>query len=325
MPFYKYIFITIMTFSINTQAWEEGFAYNGDIKIAYRDYGPSTGDPILLVQGLGGQLINWPDHLLDFLIDNGYRPIVFDNRDTGLSTRMNSDLFSDENRSKTINSTYIRYFLRLPIKPPYTLDDMANDSIAILDQLAIEKSHLLGMSMGGMIAQIIAANHQDRIKSFTLIASSTDTPSPINGPTRDVRKLLMNRSSNPNATMDERIERSRKIFTLIGLEGYDLNTEEFYNKSVESIQRAGPDDSGFSRQIMAILGSKNRIKKVKSIEAQTLIIHGKDDPLIKVKNAYKANRLIKNSQLIVLSEMRHMIEPPIFDQFKEDLLKHLAK
>ena len=81
MPFYKYIFITIMTFSINTRAWEEGFAYNGDIKIAYRDYGPSTGDPILLVQGLGGQLINWPDHLLDFLIDNGYRPIVFDNRD----------------------------------------------------------------------------------------------------------------------------------------------------------------------------------------------------------------------------------------------------
>ena len=108
MPFYKYIFITIMTFSINSQAWEEGFAYNGDIKIAYRDYGQSTGDPILLVQGLGGQLINWPDHLLDFLIDNGYRPIVFDNRDTGLSTRMNSDLYSDENRSKTINSTYIR-------------------------------------------------------------------------------------------------------------------------------------------------------------------------------------------------------------------------
>jgi pimeloyl-ACP methyl ester carboxylesterase len=238
---------------------------------------------------------------------------------------MNSDLFSDENRSRTINSTYIRYFLRLPIKPLYTLDDMANDSIAILDQLAIQKSHLLGMSMGGMIAQIIAANHQERIKSFTLIASSTDTPSPINGPTRDVRKLLMNRSNNPNATMDERIERSRKIFTLIGLEGYDLNTEEFYNKSVESIQRAGPDDSGFSRQIMAILGSKNRIKKVKSIEAQTLIIHGKDDPLIKVKNAYKAKRLIKNSQLIVLPEMRHMIEPPVFDKFKEDLLKHLSK
>ena len=201
---------------------------------------------------------------------------------------------------------------------------MANDSIAILDHLSIDKSHLLGMSMGGMIAQIIAANHPERIRTFTLIASSTATPSPLNGPTRDVRKLLMNRSNNPNASMDERIERSKKIFTLIGLEGYNLETEEFYNKSVESIQRAGPDDTGFTRQIMAILGSKNRIKKVKSIQSKTLIIHGKDDPLIKVKNAYKANRLIENSQLIVLPGMRHMIEPPVFNRFKDDLLDHLS-
>ena len=201
---------------------------------------------------------------------------------------------------------------------------MANDSIAILDHLSINKSHLLGMSMGGMIAQIIAANHPERIKTFTLIASSTSTPSPLNGPTRGVRKLLMKRSNNPNATMDERIERSKKIFTLIGLEGYNLETEEFYNKSVESIERAGPDDSGFSRQIMAILGSKNRIKKVKSIQSKTLIIHGKEDPLIKVKNAYKANKLITNSELIVLPNMRHMIEPPVFNRFKEDLLNHLS-
>ena len=324
MPSYKYFLIIIMTISINTVAWEEGYVYNGDVKIAYRDYGPIEGDPILLVQGLGGQLINWPDHLLDFLIENGFRPIVFDNRDTGLSSRILSERFEEGNRTRTINSTYIKYFLRLPINPPYNLDDMANDSIAILDHLSINKSHLLGMSMGGMIAQIIAANHPERIKTFTLIASSTSTPSPLNGPTRDVRKLLMKRSNNPNATMDERIERSKKIFTLIGLEGYNLETEEFYNKSVESIERAGPDDSGFSRQIMAILGSKNRIKKVKSIQSKTLIIHGKEDPLIKVKNAYKANKLITDSELIVLPNMRHMIEPPVFNRFKEDLLNHLS-
>jgi pimeloyl-ACP methyl ester carboxylesterase len=313
-----------MTISTSTSAWEEGFVYNDDVKIAYRDYGPIQGEPILLVQGLGGQLINWPDHLIDFLINNGFRPIVFDNRDTGLSSRIESDKFNEGNRAKTINSTYIKYFLRLPIRPPYNLDDMANDSIAILDHLSIDKSHLLGMSMGGMIAQIIAANHPERILTFTLIASSTATPSPLNGPTRDVRKLLMKRSNNPNASMDERIERSKKIFTLIGLEGYNLETQEFYNKSVESIQRAGPDDTGFTRQIMAILGSKNRIKKVKSIQSKTLIIHGKDDPLIKVKNAYKANRLIENSQLIVLPGMRHMIEPPVFNRFKDDLLDHLS-
>ena len=314
-----------MSLSPAIHSFEEGSVFNEDVKIIYRDYGPKDAEPILLVQGLGGQLINWPDHLIDFLISNNFRPIVFDNRDTGLSSRLTDDRFAEGNRSKTINSTYLKYYFRLPINPPYTLDDMASDAILILDKLDIDKTHLLGMSMGGMIAQIIAANHAERINSFTLIASSISAPSPLNGPTRDVRRLLMKRSANPYSTNDERIERSKKIFSLIGLEGYDLDTEEFYNKSIESIERAGPDDTGFSRQIMAILGSKNRIKKVKSIKANTLIIHGKEDPLIKVKNAYKTNKLIKNSSLIILPNMRHLIEPPVFDLFKDDLLAHLNK
>lgn len=302
---------------------EEGFISNNGVDIAYRVYGSENNKPILLVQGLGGQLINWPEHLIDFLVENNFRPIVFDNRDTGLSSRFTDDRFTEGNRSKTINSTYLKYYLRLPINPPYTLDDMATDAIKILDKLNIDKAHLLGISMGGMIAQIIAANHSERINTFTLIASSISAPSPLNGPTRDVRRLLMKRSANPYSTNEERIERSKKIFKLIGLEGYDLDTEEFYNKSIESIERAGPDDTGFSRQIMAILGSKNRIKKVKSIKAKTLIIHGKEDPLIKVKNAYKTNKYIKNSNLLILPKMRHLIEPPVFDLFKQDLLTHL--
>ena len=304
-------------------SFEEGFISNNGVDIAYRVYGSENNKPILLVQGLGGQLINWPEHLIDFLIENNFRPIVFDNRDTGLSSRFTDDRFTEGNRSKTINSTYLKYYLRLPINPPYTLDDMATDAIKILDKLNIDKAHLLGISMGGMIAQIIAANHSDRINTFTLIASSISAPSPLNGPTRDVRRLLMKRSANPYSTNEERIERSKKIFKLIGLEGYDLDTEEFYNKSIESIERAGPDDTGFSRQIMAILGSKNRIKKVKSIKAKTLIIHGKEDPLIKVKNAYKTKKYIKNSNLLILPKMRHLIEPPVFDLFKQDLLTHL--
>ena len=324
MHIYKILFF-IMSLSPAIHSFEEGVVFNEDVKIIYRDYGPKDAEPILLVQGLGGQLINWPDHLIDFLISNNFRPIVFDNRDTGLSSRLTDDRFAEGNRSKTINSTYLKYYFRLPINPPYTLDDMASDAILILDKLDIGKTHLLGMSMGGMIAQIIAANHPERINSFTLIASSISAPSPLNGPTRDVRRLLMKRSANPYSTNDERIERSKKIFSLIGLEGYDLDTEEFYNKSIESIERAGPDDTGFSRQIMAILGSKNRIKKVKSIKANTLIIHGKEDPLIKVKNAYKTNKLIKNSSLIILPNMRHLIEPPVFDLFKDDLLAHLNK
>ena len=324
MRFYKYIFVSL--FFINPlNAFEEGYVYNDDIKIVYRDYGPKNAEPILLVQGLGGQLINWPDHIIDFLIDNNYRPIVFDNRDTGLSSRINSDLFADEKRARTISTTYVKYFLRLPINAPYSLDDMAEDSILILDKLNIDKAHLLGISMGGMIAQIVAANYPDRIITFTLIASSVSTPGPFNGPRRDVRKLLMQRTNNPNASVAERISRTKEIFKLIGLEDNDLETKEFYEKSVESIKRAGPDDSGFSRQLMAILASKNRIKKVKSIKAKTLIIHGKEDPLIKVKNAYKVNKLIKNSNLLIFPQMRHLIEEPAFDLFKDDLLIHLQE
>jgi len=205
-----------MLTSPSLYSFEEGFISNNGVDIAYRVYGSENNEPILLVQGLGGQLINWPEHLIDFLIENNYRPIVFDNRDTGLSSRFTDDRFTEGNRSKTINSTYLKYYLRLPINPPYTLDDMATDAIKILDKLNIDKAHLLGISMGGMIAQIIAANHSDRINTFTLIASSISAPSPLNGPTRDVRRLLMKRSANPYSTNEERIERSKKIFKLIG-------------------------------------------------------------------------------------------------------------
>ena len=307
----------------NLFSYEEGKALNQDIEIYYRDYGPIDAEPILLVQGLGGQLVNWPQHLIEFLIENNFRPIVFDNRDTGLSTRVDSDSFSDEKRSDTIVRSYIRYYLRLPIESEYTIDDMANDAIAVLNELNISKAHVLGISMGGMIAQIIASTHPHRTKTFTLIASTASTPSPLNGPTRKVRKLLMDRTKNPNSTIDQRVDRTRKIFSEIGYQGIDLNTDEFYEDIASSIKRGGNDDTGFGRQLTAILGSKNRLDKVRSINAPTLIIHGKDDPLIKVKNAYRTNKLIKDSKLIVIPDMRHLIEPPVFDQFKQDLLNHL--
>ena len=323
MHSYKFLLLIIMFTNSNLFSYEEGKALNKDIEIYYRDYGPIDAEPILLVQGLGGQLVNWPQHLIEFLIENNFRPIVFDNRDTGLSTRVDSDSFSDEKRSNTIVRSYIRYYLRLPIESEYTIDDMANDAIAVLDELNISQAHVLGISMGGMIAQIVASTHSDRTKTFTLIASTASTPSPLNGPTRKVRKLLMDRTKNPNSTIDQRVNRTRKIFSEIGYQGIDLNTDEFYQDISSSIKRGGNDDTGFGRQLTAILGSENRLDKVKSIKAPTLIIHGKEDPLIKVKNAYKTNKLIKDSKLIVISDMRHLIEPPVFDQFKQDLLKHL--
>ena len=314
-----------MFITTNIFSYEEGISSRDNINIYYRDYGPADGDPILLVQGLGGQLINWPNHLIEFLIENNFRPIVFDNRDTGLSSKIKNDNFSKDNIDNTVIKNYIRYYLRLPIQSEYTIDDMASDAVSVLDDLKIDKAHVLGISMGGMIAQIIVANYPAKVKTFTLISSTASTPSPFNGPTRKVRKLLMDRTKNPNATIDERVERSKKIFKEIGYKGIDLNTDEFYESIKTSAERGGTEDTGFGRQITSILGSKNRLDKVRSITSPTLIIHGAEDPLIKVKNAYKLNNLIKDSTLKIIPDMRHLIEPPVFIQFKDDLLIHLNK
>ena len=146
----KYLFMAITCFSFNVLAFEEGYASNGDTKIAYRDYGPASGKPILLVTGLGAQLTLWPQFLIDDLQANSFRPIVFDNRDVGLSSRFSS------NPSQLIN--YLKYFLFIPVSSEYSIEDMALDGISVLDQLGIKKSHILGMSMGGMISQVLVGS-----------------------------------------------------------------------------------------------------------------------------------------------------------------------
>lgn len=296
------------------EAFEEGYADNNGIKIYYRDYGPAHAEPIILVQGLGGQLTQWPDNLIDLLKDNNFRPIVYDNRDIGLSTKFIG--------SPNYTTDYLKYILRLPLKSEYTIDDMGLDGISVLDKLNIESAHLLGMSMGGMIAQIMAANHSERIKSFTLIASTAATPSPFNSPTREVRKLILDRSITKDASYEDRYLRAVELIKVIGMKGYEFDTPEFKQQAIENMKRS-KDDTGFSRQLLAILASKNRFKKIQSIKIPTLIVHGEEDPLLKVKNAYKMHKLISGSELIIIKDMRHLIEQPILDQFKDKLIMHL--
>ena len=297
----------------NASGYEEGYAKDSNIKIYYRDYGPANGIPILLVMGLGGQLTFWPPYMIKFLQQKGYRPIAYDNRDMGLSSRFKSN--------PTFLANILKYYFYLPIKSEYKLDDMANDAVVLLDKLKISKCHAIGMSMGGMISQILVSNHQERFYSYTQIASMVAVPSPLNGPNFSVIKLLGERAFK-DATKDERIDRTIRLVSTIGMKGYDYDNPEFKQEVNETIQRS-PDDSGFIRQMAAILGTKNRIDKVKTISVPTLIIHGETDPLIKVKNAFHTHKLIKNSNLKVIKNMGHLIEEPIFDQFKIDLINHL--
>ena len=275
-------------------SYEEGYSKNNGVKIFYRDYGPKNATPVLLVHGLGAQLVHWPEHLIDFLIENNYRPITFDNRDSGLSTRFK--------KKPSIVLGYLRYFFRLPIKSEYTLNDMARDGINVLDHLNINQAHIIGTSMGGMISQIICAKYPQRVKTFTLIASTASVPGPLNGATKEVRDMMVSRSQTTNPTMDEVYQRELKWVGLIGMEGKELDTPKFREDTINNF---------------------NRIKKVKSIKAKTLLIHGEQDPVLNVKNSYLMNELIPDSDLIVIPNMRHLIEEEILDQFKDKLKIHL--
>ena len=296
------------------QHYKEGFSKNNGVKIFYRDYGPEDGDPILMVHGLGAQLVHWPQHLINFLQENNFRPITYDNRDVGLSSRFTN--------TPSFVLDYIKYFFRLPIKSEYKIDDMADDGIKLLETLEIKKAHILSTSMGGMIAQIISAMYPEKVKTFTLIASTASTPSPINAPSKAVREIMLERSKNPNASYDEIIKREIKMVSLIGMKGRIVDTPEFRKETMENLNRS-KDGSGYARQLLSILASKDRLKKIKKIKAPTLIIHGKDDPMIHVRNAYKMHKLIPHSRLQIIDNMRHLIEPEILMQFEGALLDHL--
>ena len=311
----KSIFFLILIFSIDLFSFDDGFATNQEIKIAYRDHGPKNGTPILLITGLGAQLTLWPEFLIRDLQKNNFRPIAFDNRDVGLSTRFTSK------PSQTIN--YLKYFMFIPINSEYTIEDMASDGVAVLDHLNIDSAHILGMSMGGMISQVLVAKHPERVKSFTMIASTASTPNPFNGPKFKVTQQLLKRSAAKD-DIEGRIDQSIKLFELIGTPGKDYDTPQFRQNMRAYIKRGG-DDGGFLRQMAAIIGSKNRKELLKSINTQTLIIHGDIDPLIKVKNAYSAHKLIKSSHLEIVDDMGHLLDEESYAKFQNQLITFLRK
>ena len=311
----KFLFFLILVFSLDLFSFEDGFATNQEIKIAYRDHGPENGVPILLVTGLGAQLTLWPDFLIRDLQKNNYRPIAFDNRDVGLSTRFTSQ------PSQTLN--YLKYFMFIPINSEYSIQDMASDGVAVLDHLNIESAHILGMSMGGMISQVLVAQHPERVKSFTMISSTASTPNPFNGPKFKVTQQLLKRSAAKD-DIEGRIDQSIKLFELIGTPGKDYDTPQFRQKMRAYIKRGG-DDGGFLRQMAAIIGSKNRKELLKSINTKTLIIHGDIDPLIKVKNAYSAHKLIQSSHLEVVENMGHLLDEESYAKFQNKFIEFLGK
>ena len=240
------------------------------------DQGPRDAPVVLLVMGLGMQLTGWPDELVELLLAQGFRVVRFDNRDAGLSEGF------DHAGVPSIPLNALRHFLRLPIRSPYALKDMAADAVGVLDALGVVRAHIVGASLGGMICQHIAATYPDRVASATLIMTTSGSRR-LPGPTMTARRALLSQPANREP--ETLISHSISVFTAIGSPNYRPSPADLRARVVASIQRASRPQ-GSARQLLAIAADGDRTPLLARIQAPTQVIHGVLDPLVPVANGH---------------------------------------
>lgn len=234
------------------------------------DQGLPDGEPLLLIMGLGMQLTGWPDEMVQLLVSRGFRVVRMDNRDTGLSQGF------DHLGVPHMMPVMLRYALHRPIPAPYGIADMAADALGVLDALGIARAHVCGASMGGMIAQHLAARHPGRVKSLTLMMTTSGARR-LPQPRLKVRRALLSRpdGSDPAAV----VAHLQRLLTLIGSPAYPADPERLRERLQATVQRAWRP-AGTARQIVAVVADGDRSPLLPLIQAPTRVIHGEADPLI---------------------------------------------
>jgi len=285
------------------------------IHLEYESFGNDTAPPIILIMGLGAQLILWPDEFCQALAAAGYRVIRFDNRDVGLSARM------DHGPRGSLLHTAVRAALRLPVTVPYTLHDMAQDTVGLMDALSLRDAHVVGLSMGGMIGQIVAAHHAERVRSFTCIMSTSGNPR-LPGPSLNLRLRLL---KGPKQRDRESLIRfSMETWRLIGSPKFAPD-EQVLRGKVERSHDRGYNPAGLARQTAAIIASGSRVPLLKRITAPTLVIHGEDDPLVPVAAANDLARHIPGARVEVIAGMGHDLPPALLPRITQLVLAHVQR
>ena len=280
-------------------------AANG-IQIEVEDHGSPAGQPLLLIMGLGMQLVAWHEDLVQLFVARGFRVIRFDNRDIGLSQGF--DALGVPNMAVA----GLKHLVGLPLRPPYTLADMADDAAGVLDALGIASAHICGASMGGMIAQQMALRHPQRVKSLTLIMTSSGARH-LPNPTARVQRAMLKRPANAR-DIESVLAHYRGVYTLIGSPGFRPSAEWLDRRLRTSLARAYRPQ-GTSRQLMAILADGDRSPRLARIEAPTQIIHGAADPLVPVAAAHDLARKIAGAQIDIIEGMGHDLPPQLWPRF----------
>ena len=267
------------------------------LAIEVDDQGPPDGPPLLLIMGLGMQLTAWPAGLVALLVARGFRVIRIDNRDAGLSQGF------DALGGPNVASAALRYFLRLPVPTAYTLGDMADDAWAVLDTLGIGQAHVCGASMGGMIAQHMAARQPGRVTRLTLLMTSSGARK-LPQPRLKVRAALLERRAAGGLNVDAEVARLTRLFTLIGSPAFRPEAAEFKARLTASVERAWRP-SGVARQLIAVAADGDRSRLLARIIAPTHIVHGAADPLVLVPAAHDLRDKIANATLEIIDGMGH--------------------
>lgn len=274
--------------------------------------GAGDGQVVLMICGLGMQLTRWPPALLDKITDAGLRVIRFDNRDVGLSQKFDAAGVPD--LAKVIEARIAGQ------KPdvPYTLDDMAADAVGVLDAFDVARAHLVGVSMGGMIGQVVAADYPDRVLSFTSIMSTTGNPE-LPPASKEAMAVLRTRAPHPVEARDAFIAHALNSAKVIGSPGYPIDDSIVSERALADAQRCY-NPAGIGRQMAAINATGDRRERLAFIVAPTVVLHGADDPLVPLSGGQDTADSIPGAELRVVRGMGHDLPPQLFDTVVEAIV-----
>jgi pimeloyl-ACP methyl ester carboxylesterase len=282
---------------------ETHYAAANGLKLAYETFGDKDRPPVLLIMGLGTQMIAWPDELCEQIADRGFHVVRYDNRDIGLSTHL------DDAPVPSMRDILLRR------RPPYKISDMAADAVGLMDELGIDSAHVVGASMGGFIAQTLAGRHPNRVRSLTLIMTSTG--SRLVGYPRPqlIRHLLARRTVRNREEAEQAVI---ETFALIGSKGYAFDEEYLRELAGRSYERS-LDRRGYLRQLAAVMAQPNRTKFLRDIKVPTLVMHGLDDPLVNVSGGLALAKHIRGAQFIGFKGMGHDLPRELWPRFADEI------